>query len=195
MSAGNLERRVGGTDWRWTAALAAVLLAGGIGGLVVAAGSVANSLAVSGAAFLGGGIVQFAMSFIGEGERGARWTGRALGTMMAVLGAALLLDPFAGPGPLRGSAGLVLIVVGVLRIAFAWRILPEDGRAAMLGAGALSILLGLSVMSILPADAPQALAALMAVDLVVAGAALLTVARLARAAAAGARETVRRGSR
>jgi uncharacterized membrane protein HdeD (DUF308 family) len=115
--------------------------------------------------------------------------------MMAVLGAALLFDPFAGLGPLRGSAGFVLIVVGVLRVALAWRILPEDGRAAMLGAGALSIVLGLVVMSVLPSGAAQALSALMAVDLVVAGAALLTVARLARTAAAGAKETARRGSR
>jgi uncharacterized membrane protein HdeD (DUF308 family) len=195
MNAGTLDRRLDGTDWRWTAALAGILLAGGVAGLVVAAGSVAGSLAVSGTAFLGAGAVQVAMSFTGEAERGARWSGRALGTMMAVLGAALLFDPFAGLGPLRGSAGFVLIVVGVLRVAVAWRILPEDGRTAMLGAGALSILLGLVVMSVLPSGAPQALAALMAVDLVVAGAALLTVARLARTAATGAKETARRGSR
>jgi uncharacterized membrane protein HdeD (DUF308 family) len=195
MNTRTLDRRLDGTDWRWTAALAGILLAGGVAGLVVAAGSVAGSLAVSGTAFLGAGAVQVAMSFTGEAERGARWSGRALGTMMAVLGAALLFDPFAGLGPLRGSAGFVLIVVGVLRVAVAWRILPEDGRTAMLGAGALSILLGLVVMSVLPSGAPQALAALMAVDLVVAGAALLTVARLARTAATGAKETARRGSR
>jgi uncharacterized membrane protein HdeD (DUF308 family) len=195
MNARTLDRRLDGTDWRWTAALAGVLLAGGVAGLVVAGGSVAGSLAICGAAFLGGGALQVAMSFVGETERGARWAGRALGTMMAVLGAALLFDPFAGLGPLRGSAGLVLIVVGVLRIAFAWRILPQDGRAGMLGGGTISILLGLSVMALLPTGAPQALAALMAVDLVVAGAALLTVARQARSAASGARETVRRRSR
>ena len=104
MSAGNLEHRVEGTDWRWTAALAVILLAGGVAALVVAAGSVAGSLAVFGAAFLCGGAMQVAMSFIGESERGARWAGRALGAMMALLGAALLFDPFAGLGPLARAA-------------------------------------------------------------------------------------------
>ncbi|MFP4044989.1 MAG: DUF308 domain-containing protein [Rhodosalinus sp.] len=195
MSATNLDRRLDHADWRPAAALAGVLLAGGITGLLTAAASIGVSLAVCGAAFLAAGLGHFALSFAGESERGARWTGRALGTMMAVLGAALFFDPFAGLAPLRGSAGFVLTVVGVLRVAFGWRLLPDEGRVPVLGAGVLSILLGLVLMSVLPTGAPRALAALLAVDLAVAGTALLTVARQARSAAAGARETARRGLR
>jgi uncharacterized membrane protein HdeD (DUF308 family) len=76
--------------------------------------------------------------------------------------------------------GVVLIVVGVLRVAAGWRITVRDGRHWRLASGLVSLAAGLAVMAVIDAAAIGAFAGLLAVDLLAAGVAGMAVALRAR---------------
>jgi uncharacterized membrane protein HdeD (DUF308 family) len=180
MGESGLDRRLDATDWRWPAWVGAMLFAGGLVGAVLAGPRPEAALAMVGLACLAAGAGHFGMSFTVRTERGARWTGRALGAMLVVLGAALLFDPFAWIAPQRASVGVVLIVVGVLRVAAGWRITVRDGRHWRLASGLVSLAAGLAVTVVIDAAAIGAFAGLLAVDLLAAGVAGMAVALRAR---------------
>lgn len=119
------------------------------------------------------------------------WRGFGLsmlsGLLSLAVGLALLLYPATGVLSLTLLVAVFLIAEGVLRAVLAFRLRPLDHWGTLLASGALSVVLGLLILSQWPEAAAWLIGVLVGVDLVAAGVVAILLAMAARTAAHGQR--------
>lgn len=133
---------------------------------------------VLGALFLVNGVIACVTAFRAR-RAGRTAMGFFLGLLFVIAGAALLFDPEGGVLALTVVLTLFLIVSGLMKLYFGWRLRPAPGAGWMMFGGALSILLGIVIASGLPGTAFWVLGLIIGIDLIFYGIALLAALRAA----------------
>jgi uncharacterized membrane protein HdeD (DUF308 family) len=168
-------------DWKWLMALGIIML---IGGVIALFNPFAASLAVefiAGAVFLIAGAVQLWLAFTASGQdTGDRWLSGILGAALILLAVALIANPLAGLVTLTLLVAVLFGVMGILRIALAFRARPREGWGWILASGILSLILAAVILVGLPGAAMGILGILLGIDLVMSGAVSLALAWRAR---------------
>jgi len=168
--------------WKGLAVLGVVMV---IGGFLAFLNPFAASLAaeaVAGAAFLIAGAMQLVFAVRdGTGATGDRWLSGALGAVLILFAASLLLNPLAGLVTLTALVALFFTVMGALRVALAWHMRPARGWGWLMAGGAMSLVLAALIVLSLPGGALGLPGLFLGIDLTVGGAVTLGLARHRRA--------------
>jgi uncharacterized membrane protein HdeD (DUF308 family) len=116
-------------------------------------------------AFLIIGAVQIFEAFSAESWGGKLWS-LLLGVVAVLVGINLLGRPLAGLVTLTVVIGTMLIVSGIFKFIVGWRIHKTEYKAAVLVSGAVSLIIGLIIMSNFPASAATSLGILLGIELI-----------------------------
>ncbi|HKL64931.1 MAG TPA: DUF308 domain-containing protein [Roseovarius sp.] len=172
-----LDKLTPGMGWKGLALLGVVML---IGGFLAFLNPFAASLAaeaVAGAAFLIAGAMQLVFA-VRDGTKtaGDRWLTGALGVVLVLFAASLVLNPLAGLVTLTALVALFFTVMGALRVALAWHLRPAQGWGWLMAGGAMSLVLAALIVLSLPGGALGLLGLFLGIDLTVGGAVTLGLA-------------------
>lgn len=166
-------------NWVWIAILGAILMAGGVLALLMPISAGIAATLVIGASFLIGGVVQVVHGFRSKGWRGRGW--HMFGGLIYMLGGLLLLiQPLAGVVALSLLLIAILLVQGATRIVVAVQMKPARGWGWVVASGALSVLVAIMALVVLPLSSITLLGAFAAVTIGLEGAALVYYAFAAR---------------
>lgn len=172
-----LDKLTPGMGWKGLALLGVVML---IGGFLAFLNPFAASLAaeaVAGAAFLIAGAMQLVFAVRdGTITAGDRWLTGALGVVLVLFAASLVLNPLAGLVTLTALVALFFTVMGALRVALAWHMRPAQGWGWLMAGGAMSLVLAALIVLSLPGGALGLLGLFLGIDLTVGGAVTLGLA-------------------
>jgi len=172
-----LDKLTPGMGWKGLALLGVVML---IGGFLAFLNPFAASLAaeaVVGAAFLIAGAMQLVFAVRdGTITAGDRWLTGALGVVLVLFAASLVLNPLAGLVTLTALVALFFTVMGALRVALAWHLRPAQGWGWLMAGGAMSLVLAALIVLSLPGGALGLLGLFLGIDLTVGGAVTLGLA-------------------
>jgi uncharacterized membrane protein HdeD (DUF308 family) len=168
-------------QWGWFFALGVFLI---IVGAAAAASTTVATLATTmtlGALLFVGGTLDAVVSFTARA-----WRGFALhlvsGVLTAIVGLVLVAHPAVGSSVITIALAILLLVSGTGRVAFSM-VEPYPGWGWGLAAGALSVLLGASVLAQWPFSAFWFLGAVVAVELLFRGTTWIAVSLIAHGAA------------
>ena len=170
--------------WIWWLLAGALSL---VGGVVALANPFAATLTVemlTGLLFLVIGALTL-VSALREKAAGGRLLALLVGAGLLFLGFSLALNPLRGIVALTFVAATLLVVVGVLRILFAFAPQAAAARVPLAIAGGISIVLGAMIFANLPQASAVTLGILLAVELISNGVAMVLYALTRRAAAPG----------
>jgi uncharacterized membrane protein HdeD (DUF308 family) len=154
--------------WGWFVALGVgELVLGGVASANLMAANLASVLVI-GAAMLVAGIFQVIHGFTARGLRGFLfWL--VAGIVYAAAGAIILYDPVFASLTLSLTAGIFLIVAGVMRIWAGFHARPAAGWGWILAAGVVTTCVGAIVVAAWPAIGLWFLGAMLVVDLIFQG--------------------------
>jgi uncharacterized membrane protein HdeD (DUF308 family) len=170
----------------WLVWLLLGLLSAGLG-LLALGNLMAASIAVAtvtGAVLLIAGAFQAAAGLRGHG-RATRAAGIGAGVLIGLLGIAFLADPLRGTVSLAFLVTIGIGLAGILRLAMAWGMRASRYYWLMLVSGALSILLAGVILASWPAASAILLGAIVGLELLFNGLALVVLALFLRARDAG----------
>ena len=150
-----------------------------VGGLVAFSNVLLASLVVvimAAAFFLVAGGMQLWLALRNEqGGAGARWIAGILGVLMILFALSLFVQPLAGMISLTILLAGFFIATGLVRIFLSMRMREHSGWGWLLASGILSVALGLFIMLALGEAALGILGVFLGVELIVSGAAMLTM--------------------
>jgi uncharacterized membrane protein HdeD (DUF308 family) len=167
--------------WYWYVASGVLLVLLGLASIVFPfAASIAGNYAI-GAILVVAGVIQMVH---GVQTRKWKFAGLSLvGGILAIVAGALLLGfPLVGVVTLTSVITAFLLVSGVFKIIYAFKLKPEPGYKWLAVSGVLAVLLALLVLSEWPQAAVWLLGLLIGFDLLFTGAWLITLALNARRA-------------
>jgi uncharacterized membrane protein HdeD (DUF308 family) len=154
--------------WGWFVALGVgELIIGGVASANLMAANLASVLVI-GAAMLVAGIFQIIHAFTARGLRGFLFWQLA-GIVYAAAGAIILYDPVFTSLTLSLTAGIFLIVAGVMRIWAGFHARPAAGWGWIVAAGVVTTCVGAIVVAAWPAIGLWFLGAMLVVDLIFQG--------------------------
>lgn len=116
-------------------------------------------------AFLIIGAVQIFEAFRAESWGGKLWT-LLLGVVAVLVGINLLGKPLEGLITLTLVLGVMFIVSGIFKFIVGWRVHKTEFKIAVLLSGAVSLIIGLIIMSNFPASAATSLGILLGIELI-----------------------------
>jgi uncharacterized membrane protein HdeD (DUF308 family) len=116
-------------------------------------------------AFLIIGAVQIFEAFRAESWGGKLWT-LLLGVVAVLVGINLLGRPLAGLVTLTLVLGVMFIVSGIFKFIVGWRVHKTEFKIAVLLSGAVSLIIGLIIMSNFPTSAATSLGILLGIELI-----------------------------
>lgn len=163
------------SSWIWLAILGAVSLIGGVLALANPFAATLAAVFLAGWTFLIFGILQIVQAFGLRGWSGFLWS-LLLGVLTTVVGLSLLLHPAAGALSLTMLVAVLFLVLGAVKIMYAFSLRPVSGWGFALLSGIISILLGIMIIADYPWSAAAVLGILLAVELLSNGIFLLMVA-------------------
>jgi len=99
-----------------------------------------------------------------------------IGVFVLLIGLFFLLDPTAGSTVLKILMAIALIVSGAMKAILGFEMRPAKAAWWVMGAGAISLIVGLLVLIDFPASTGVALAFFLAFDIVATGAMLVVMA-------------------
>lgn len=153
----------------WVIALGAIMI---ILGIAAIASPLVAGVAVGillGWLFIIGSIVQAVDAFRHHRSNGSLVLRLALSVLYFIVGALLLLNPFAGAVSLSLLIGIFFFVDGVFRIFMAFRVKPAPRWGWILLNGILMVILGIFIWSQWPLNAPWILGLWIGVGLLLNG--------------------------
>ncbi|EIE50190.1 hypothetical protein AL036_02490 [Salipiger aestuarii] len=156
-------------DWRWMLILGALLIVGGVMAFVNPFAASLTAVAIAGGIFAMGGAIQMWIAFRDEGGAPGRWLSGVLGLLLLAFGIALIANPLAGIVSLTLIIAGFFIASGLLRIWLGIDLRHHTGWGWLVGAGAVSVVLGLLVILALPADPGSLLGLFLGIDLLSTG--------------------------
>lgn len=162
-------------SWVWLAVLGAISLIGGILALINPFAATFAAVLLAGWTFLLFGVVQIMQAFRMTGWSGFLWS-LLLGVLTVAVGISLLLNPTAGALSLTIVVAVLFLVVGVVKIMYAFSLRPISGWGFAALSGVISILLGIMIIADYPWSAAAVLGVLLAIELLSNGIFLLIVA-------------------
>lgn len=163
------------TSWIWLAILGVISLIGGVLALANPFAATFAAVLLAGWTFLLFGILQIVQAFAIRDWPGFLWS-LLLGVLTAAVGVSLLGNPLAGALSLTMLVGVLFLVLGVVKVMYAFSLRPVSGWVFALISGLLSILLGIMIFADYPWTATTVLGILLAVELLSNGVFLLMVA-------------------
>lgn len=116
-----------------------------------------------------------AFSAFGDQGWGARIVAILLGILLVVLGINLVSNPLAGSVSLTFAVAILLLVAGVFRLLMAFSSEAEGLRWVLVLSGAISLLLGIMILSNFPWSATVVLGIFLAVELISNGISLIVL--------------------
>lgn len=116
-----------------------------------------------------------AFSAFGDQGWGARIVAILLGILLVVLGINLVSNPLAGSVSLTFAVAILLLVAGVFRLLMAFSSKAEGLRWVLVLSGAISLLLGIMILSNFPWSATVVLGIFLAVELISNGISLIVL--------------------
>lgn len=159
----------------WMGVMAVISLVGGIVALINPFAASVAAVFIAGWTFILFGALKIWVAFQDRGWGGFIWS-LLLGALAVIVGISLLLDPVAGLISMTVLVGVLLIVIGGVKIMYAASLRPLSGWALALFSGALSILLGILIFADFQWAASSILGILLAVELISNGVFFLIVA-------------------
>ncbi|MGH7099519.1 MAG: HdeD family acid-resistance protein [Stellaceae bacterium] len=160
------------TGWGWFVALGILMIVlGGFAWFDIIALTLAGTLYI-GAALLVGGVLQIAHAFLDR-----NWGGFLLhvltGILYVVSGILIMLEPVAGSLAITLVLAILMIVAGCFRVVLALRHWHLGGAGLLLLGGLVSIGVGVALYKTLPWSGLWVLGTLIAIELIIHGAAWL----------------------
>lgn len=170
--AGPLAQRRPRTRWGWFVTLGVLMIMlGAFAWFDIIALTLAGTLYI-GAALLVGGVFQIAHAFMDR-----NWGGYLLhvlaGILYVVSGILIMLEPVAGSIAITSVLAILMIVAGGFRVALAIRHWHIGGAGMLLLGGLVSIGVGVALYLTLPWSGLWVLGTLIAIELIIHGAAWL----------------------
>jgi uncharacterized membrane protein HdeD (DUF308 family) len=154
--------------WGWFVALGiGELILGGVASANLMAANLASVLVI-GAAMVVAGIFQIIHAFSARGLRGFLFW-QLSGIVYAAAGAIILYDPVLASFTLSLTAGVFLVVAGVMRIWAGFHARPAAGWRWIVAAGVLTFCVGGIVVAAWPGIGLWFLGAMLVVDLIFQG--------------------------
>ncbi|WP_274628811.1 HdeD family acid-resistance protein [Arvimicrobium flavum] len=161
-------------SWVWLAILGVISLIGGILALANPFAATLAAVMLAGWTFLIFGILQIIQAFGDRGWSGFLWS-LLLGLLTTVVGISLLFNPAAGALSLTMLVAVLFLVLGVVKVLYAFSLRPVSGWGWALASGIISILLGVMIFADYPWSATTILGVLLAIELLSNGIFLLMV--------------------
>jgi uncharacterized membrane protein HdeD (DUF308 family) len=165
--------------WGWLLALGIVYVVLGTIGLGMEVALTIASVMLFGAFLFAGGIFELIHAFQAKGWKG-RLPAILIGLAYAAGGILIFLDPLAASAGLTLMLGVLLLVIGVMRIVLAFGM---KGHASWVWpglSGVLSIVLGLMIISKWPASGLWVIGLFVAIELIIQGWSSIFLALAAR---------------
>ena len=162
-------------SWIWLAILGVISLVGGILALTNPFAASLAAVVLAGWTFLLFGVLQLVQAFRVTGWPGFLWS-LLLGVLTVAVGISLLINPTAGALSLTMLVAVLFLVLGAVKIMYAFSLRPVPGWVFAALSGAISILLGIMIIADYPWSAAAVLGILLAVELLSNGIFLLAVA-------------------
>jgi uncharacterized membrane protein HdeD (DUF308 family) len=155
--------------WGAIVAFGALLVLLGLAATIFAGAATLATVTINGVVFLIAGVAE-----IGIGMHAQGW-GRFFfwvigGILYFFVGLICILNPGLATLALTLALGAGLVAAGVVRLYLAFQLPPDYPRALVMMAGAVTILLGLIIVSHWPADSVYILGMLLGIDLLFNGA-------------------------
>lgn len=163
------------SSWIWLAVLGAISLIGGVLALANPFAATLAAVLLAGWTFLIFGILQIIQALGMRGWPGFLWS-LLLGVLTAVVGLSLLVNPTAGALSLTMLVAVLFLVLGAVKVMYAFSLRPISGWGFALLSGIISILLGVMIIADYPWSATAVLGILLAIELLSNGIFLLMVA-------------------
>ena len=163
------------SSWIWLALLGVISLIGGILALFNPLAATITAVWLAGWTFMLFGVLQIVQSFSTKGWPGFLWS-LLLGVLTLAVGVSLLGNPLAGALSLTMLVAILFLVLGVVKLMYAFSLRPVSGWGFAALSGVISIVLGLMILSDFPYSAAAVLGILLAIELLSNGAFLLIVA-------------------
>jgi len=139
-----------------------------VGGLAALANPLAATLTaelLAGWTFVLVGLLAIVSAFSDQGW-GVRIVAILLGVMITLMGVNLVAHPLNGVLSLTLAAAYILMIAGLMRIFFAFKITISSLRWAMILSGSVSIILSLMIFSNFPQSAVVVLGLYLAIELI-----------------------------
>lgn len=149
-----------------------------VAGIVALANPFAATLTaelLAGYMFTAIGILTFISAFQDQGW-GARIWALLLGVLITIFGLSLVMNPFEGVVRLTLIVGILMLVIGIIRIIMAFTPIAAGARGILILAGALSLVLGLMILTNFPYSSAVVLGLFLAVELLSTGVSLVFIA-------------------
>ena len=165
----------------WLIILGVLLILGGVLTLIHPFPASLTIEIFAGWAFLVLGILQIVAAFRHRGDGSALWLG-LIGALMALIGVELLRDPLAGLVALTAVVAIAFIVSGLIKLALWNGLRGTPFGWGILLSGAVSILLGIMVLTNIPMSAAVLLGTLLGIEMISSGVTTLLLASALRQA-------------
>ena len=139
-----------------------------VGGLAALANPLAATLTaelLAGWTFVLVGLLAIVSAFSDQGW-GVRIVAILLGVMITLMGVNLVAHPLNGVLSLTLAAAYILMIAGLMRIFFAFKITISSLRWAMILSGSVSIILSVMIFSNFPQSAVVVLGLYLAIELI-----------------------------
>jgi uncharacterized membrane protein HdeD (DUF308 family) len=166
------ERAMVRRNWGWFVALGVLFVLMGLAGLVFVGIATLVTIVLVGWCFLIAGVAEVLHAIIRKGWSGF-WLDLISGVVTALVGLFLLLRPAEGASVLTVVVGVLFLIGGVFRLAAG--LAPRNPYAGwFLFHGALSLLLGVLVLSDWPVSSAWVIGTLVSIDLLFNGIRLIS---------------------
>ncbi|WP_127598417.1 HdeD family acid-resistance protein [Nitratireductor alexandrii] len=164
-----------GRSWLWMAVFAVISLIGGVMALFNPFAATMAATLLAGWTFALVGILQIVQSFQDKGWGGFVWA-LLFGILTLVVGLSLIFNPLAGMVSLTLLVAVLFLVMGAIKLMYAFSLRPLSGWGWVLASGLLALALGIMILADFPASAAAILGILLGVELVSNGILFLFVA-------------------
>lgn len=164
------------SSWVWLAVLGAISLIGGILALANPFAATMTAALLAAWAFALFGVLQIVQAFRVRGSWPIFLWSLLLGALTLAVGISLLLRPMEGIISLTILVAIMFIVLGVVKIMFAYTLRPISNWGWVFVSGLLSLVLGGMILAEMPWSASAVLGILLAVELLSNGVFLLLIA-------------------
>lgn len=166
------DRKRPRTGWFWFVLLGLLLiLLGAFAWVDVVVATIAGTLLI-GAALLAGGVVQVLHSFL-DRDWGTFALHLLSGVLYVIGGLLIMAEPVSGAIVITIALAAVLIVAGIFRVLISARNWQVSGAGLLLIGGIVSIAVGIGLYLLLPWSGLWVLGTLIAIELILHGAAWL----------------------
>ena len=163
------------TSWGWMAAFAVISLVGGVLALANPFAATLAATLMAGWAFAFLGVLQIIQSFQVKGWGGFLWA-ILFGVLTLAVGLSLIFDPLAGMVSLTLLVAVLFLIMGAVKIMYAFSLRSVTGWGWVLFSGVVSLILGVMILGNFPWAAVSVLGILLGVELVSNGVLFLFVA-------------------